>query len=59
VRTIWNTQIHSVGKMQNFWMLKQMVRTVTTVFKWLTLSTCHRVYDSEIGNLATGAWRRK
>jgi hypothetical protein len=31
VITIWNTQIHSVGRMQSFSMLKRVVRIVTTV----------------------------
>jgi hypothetical protein len=30
VRTIWNTQIHSVGRMQKFGMLKQAIHVVTT-----------------------------
>jgi hypothetical protein len=30
VKTIWNTQIHPVGRMWSFGVLKQMVHIVTT-----------------------------
>jgi hypothetical protein len=33
VRTTWNTQIHFVGRTENFRMLKQMVHIVTTGLK--------------------------
>jgi hypothetical protein len=39
MRTIWNTQIHSVGRMQSFGMLKQVVRIVTTGLYGVNTST--------------------
>jgi hypothetical protein len=30
VRTIWNTQIHCVGSVQSFSVLKQVVSVITT-----------------------------
>jgi hypothetical protein len=47
-RTVWNTQIHSVGRMQRYSMLKRMVRIEPLGFKGLKiyLDLYHKILQS-------------
>jgi hypothetical protein len=55
VRTIRNTQIHSVDRLQSSLFVKQVVYVITTGFKWLH-DCCVSTSDSASGNMMHG-WK--